>query len=118
MTAPHLPSDLKRALEAKLHGLSRIDAAARSAAISQTYRSGGSSAPLRSEADAVAYALTRMPATYAAVTACLNAMGETRPHFAPNSLLDIGAGPGTATWAATEAFSSLTRFTAIDANSA
>jgi ribosomal protein RSM22 (predicted rRNA methylase) len=40
------------------------------------------------------------------------------PHFAPASLLDVGAGPGTATWAAAEAFSSLKSFTLLDANSA
>jgi ribosomal protein RSM22 (predicted rRNA methylase) len=57
-----------------------------------------------------------MPATYAAVTASLNALREITPGFAPASLLDVGAGPGTATWAAAEAFSSLTIFTLLDAN--
>ncbi|MDO9057662.1 MAG: small ribosomal subunit Rsm22 family protein, partial [Bradyrhizobium sp.] len=57
-------------------------------------------------------------ATYAAVTASLNALAEIMPDFAPNSLLDVGAGPGTASWAAAEAFSSLTEFTLLDANSA
>src|SRR5882757_7437754 len=118
MTAPDLPAELKAALEAKLHGLSRSDAAERSARISQTYRSGGSSAAIRTETDALAYALARMPATYAAVTASLNALCEARPDFKPKTLLDIGAGPGTATWAAAETFLSLADFTAIDANPA
>ena len=59
-----------------------------------------------------------MPATYAAVTASLNALVEIRPDFAPKSLLDVGAGPGTATWAAAEAFPSLQDFTLLDANDA
>jgi ribosomal protein RSM22 (predicted rRNA methylase) len=118
MTSPDLPTDLKAALEAKLHGLSRSDAAARAARISQTYRGGGGSAAIRTEADALAYALARMPATYAAVTASLNALCEIRPDFAPERLLDVGAGPATATWAAAEAFSSLTDYTSIDANAA
>jgi ribosomal protein RSM22 (predicted rRNA methylase) len=118
MTSPDLPAELKAALEAKLHGLSRNDAAERSAKISETYRSGGGSAAIRIEADALAYALARMPATYAAVTASLNALCEVRPDFAPKRLLDIGAGPGTATWAAAEAFASLADFTSIDANPA
>ena len=119
MTAsPDLPAELKAALEARLHGLSRNDAAERAARISQTYRGGGNSAAIKSEADALAYALARMPATYAAVTASLNALGETRPDFAPESLLDVGAGPGTATWAAAEAWPSLQRFTLLDANGA
>jgi ribosomal protein RSM22 (predicted rRNA methylase) len=74
--------------------------------------------PIRSETDALAYALARMPATYAAVTASLNALVQIRPDFAPNNLLDIGAGPGTATWAAAEAFPSLQRFTLLDSNDA
>jgi ribosomal protein RSM22 (predicted rRNA methylase) len=115
---PDLPAGLKAALDAKLQGLSRNDAAGRAALISSTYRDGGGSDAIRSEADALAYALARMPATYAAVTASLNALGEIRPDFAPATLLDVGAGPGTATWAAAEAFSSLRSFTLLDANSA
>ena len=117
-TSPDLPAELKAALDARLHGLSRIDAAERSTKISQTYRGGGSSKAIRSEADALAYALARMPATYAAVTASLNALGESRPEFAPTSLIDAGAGPGTATWAAAEAWPSLERFSLMDANNA
>jgi ribosomal protein RSM22 (predicted rRNA methylase) len=118
MTSPDLPAELKAALDARLQGLSRNDAAGRAAQISQTYRDGGGSGGIRSEADALTYALVRMPATYAAVTAGLNALREIVPDFAPASLLDVGAGPGTATWAAAEALSSLTRFTLLDANSA
>ena len=118
MTAPDLPAELKAALDAKLHGLSRNDAAERATLISNTYRDGGNSGAIRSEADALAYALARMPATYAAVTASLNALCEINPQFAPASLLDVGAGPGTASWAAAEAFSSLKDFTLLDANNA
>src|SRR5258707_8164310 len=118
MTAPDLPAELKAALEAKLQGLSRSDTADRGFLISQTYRDGGGSARITSEADALAYALARMPATYAAVSASLNALREISPDFAPSSLLDIGAGPGTATWAAAEAFPSLRDFALLDANDA
>ena len=118
MTAPDLPAELKAALDAKLHGLSRHDAAQRASLISQTYRDGGNSGAIKNETDALAYALARMPATYAAVTASLNALREINPQFAPTSLLDVGAGPGTASWAAAEAFSSLKDFTLLDANNA
>ncbi|MDB5503197.1 MAG: Methyltransferase type 11 [Tardiphaga sp.] len=118
MTAPDLPAELTAALNARLHGLSRTDAAARADAISKTYRAGGGSVAIRSEADALAYGLARMPATYAAVIASLNALSEVRPDFAPVSLLDCGAGPGTASWAAAQAFDSLNAFTLLDANPA
>ncbi|UPJ47473.1 SAM-dependent methyltransferase [Bradyrhizobium sp. 200] len=118
MTTPDLPAELKAALDGKLRGFSRNAATGRAASISQTYRGGGGSGSIRSEADALAYALARMPATYAAVTASLNALIEIRPDFAPKNLLDVGAGPGTATWAAAETFPSLQRFTLLDANDA
>ncbi len=118
MTAPDLPAELRAALEEKLQGVSRAAAAERAALISRTYRQGGNSGAIASEADALAYALARMPATYAAVTASLNALCELKPDFAPNSLLDVGAGPGTAAWAAAEVFSSLRSFALLDANAA
>ena len=118
MTSPDLPAYLTATLTARLQGVSRSDAAQRSDTISKTYRSGGGSATIRNESDALAYALARMPATYAAVVASLNALQEIRPDFAPTSLLDCGAGPGTATWACAEAFETLETFALLDANPA
>jgi ribosomal protein RSM22 (predicted rRNA methylase) len=118
MTSPDLPAELRAALNTRLEGLSRSDVASRAAVISQNYREGGGSGTIKSETDALAYALARMPATYAAVVACLNALTEIRPDFAPTSLLDVGAGPGTASWATAEALSSLQHFTLLDANGA
>jgi ribosomal protein RSM22 (predicted rRNA methylase) len=116
MTPPSLPAELKAALDARLEGLSRNEAAARAAQISKTYRDGGGSGTIKTDGDALAYALARMPATYAALTASLNALCEITPRFAPKTLLDVGAGPGTAAWAAAEVFPSLKSFALIDAN--
>jgi ribosomal protein RSM22 (predicted rRNA methylase) len=116
MIAPTLPAELKAALDGKLQGFSRTDAAQRSQKISTTYRTGGGSGTIKSDADALAYALARMPATYAAVAASLNALTELAPDLAPETLIDVGAGPGTASWAAAEAFPSLQDFTLLDAN--
>ncbi len=118
MLPPSLPAELKAALDAKLQGVCRTKAATRTALISKTYRDGGGSGAIKSETDAMAYALARMPATYAAVAASLNALCEVRPDFAPETLLDVGAGPGTASWAAAEAFSSLRSFSLLDDNTA
>ena len=116
MPAFDLPPDLKSALAAKAEGLSRSDAAKRASAMSENYRGGGTSAPIRTEQDALAYALARMPATYAAIAASLHALSEQHPGFTPATLLDVGAGPATASWAAAQAFDSLANFAAIDAN--
>lgn len=113
-----LPDDLRGALERLSDGLSRRELAERARTISDTYRSGGSSKPIADDRDALAYALVRMPATFAAVSACLAALHEARPDFAPASLLDVGAGPGTAAWATSHAFASLAELVLLDRNAA
>lgn len=113
-----LPSDLKAALARLGEGRQRRDIAARAAEISTAYRGGGSSATIRTADDALAYAMSRAPATYAAVAAGLNEITRLRPGFAPAALIDAGAGPGTASWAAMEAFPSLATLLQIDQNPA
>ena len=98
MTSPDLPAELKAALDARLEGLvAQRCRRARAAAISQTYREGGGSGAIRTETDALAYALARMPATYAAVTASLERAARDQARTSRRQvLLDVGAGPGTA----------------------
>jgi ribosomal protein RSM22 (predicted rRNA methylase) len=113
---PDLPPDLKASLERLAHGASRKAIAERAAAQSRTYRAGGGSQCIATPDDALAYAFTRLPATYAAVAAVFNAARETLPDFAPRTMLDVGAGPGTAVFAAVQAFDTLARVRLIDAN--
>lgn len=113
-----LPDELRATLARLTEGLSRRELAVRSRAISDAYRSGGTSKPIANRNDALAYALARMPATYAAVSACLEALREARPEFQPLSLIDAGSGPGTAAWAAATAFRSLSDMLLLDANAA
>jgi ribosomal protein RSM22 (predicted rRNA methylase) len=112
---PDLPPDLRGALAQLAVGVSRKDLAARAAAQSQTYRAGGSSRDIRSRDDALAYAFSRMPATYAAAIAVFNMLHEVSD-LAPRSLLDIGAGPGTAAFAALQAYPSLADIRLVEAN--
>jgi ribosomal protein RSM22 (predicted rRNA methylase) len=65
--------------------------------------------------DALAYALARLPATYAACAAVLAEARALAPDFAPASLLDAGSGPGAASWAAAEAYA-LATVTWLDAS--
>jgi ribosomal protein RSM22 (predicted rRNA methylase) len=112
---PDLPRDLRAALDKLATGVSRKDLAGRAAAQSQNYRSGGGSHDIRSRDDTLAYAFARMPATYAAAIAVLNALRGVCD-FAPRSLLDVGAGPGTAAVAAAQAFPSLADVRLVEAN--
>ena len=63
---------------------------------------------------AVAYAASRFPATYAAVTAALRSVLTQRPGWRPRSMLDLGAGLGAGTWAAADLWLSLETATSID----
>lgn len=72
---------------------------------------------MTSELHRMAYIATRMPATFGAVKAALLQLHTIFPTFAPSSLLDIGAGPGTASWAAASLFSSLSHFTLFEQDS-
>jgi ribosomal protein RSM22 (predicted rRNA methylase) len=98
-----LPPALRQALAEALEGVSRKDLAASARRTSEAYRAGGTSAAvIRDEADALAYALARMPATYAACGVVMAEAARMAPDFAPGRLLDAGSGPGAASWAAVE----------------
>jgi ribosomal protein RSM22 (predicted rRNA methylase) len=114
--SPDLPPDLKAALARLAHGVSRKHLAERAAAQSQNYRAGGGSQRIGTADDALAYAFARLPATYAAVTAVFNAMRQTLPTFTPRTMLDVGAGPGSAAFAAAQAFDTLADVRLVDTN--
>ncbi|BBU61815.1 hypothetical protein MSC49_17500 [Methylosinus sp. C49] len=98
-TAP--PQELTAALERLLDERSRRALAERAARISALYRSGGTTAQaILCEDDALAYALYRLPATYAATIHVLGRLAERAPDFSPRRMLDLGAGLGTASLAA------------------
>lgn len=114
-----LPPQLRLAADRLLEGVSRKDLATRAGAISARYRAGGGSAAVvASQADAMAYVLTRLPATYAAGARVFAEIAERAPGFAPQSLLDAGAGPGGAGWAALETWPGLARAALLDSNRA
>jgi ribosomal protein RSM22 (predicted rRNA methylase) len=111
-----LPPALQAAVNALLEGRARGPIAERSAQISDCYRSGGhSGAAITSDNDVLAYLLARLPATYAAVAAVLEEI-SARCAFEPKTLTDVGAGPGTASWAALEAWPALERVAMIDSS--
>jgi ribosomal protein RSM22 (predicted rRNA methylase) len=117
MPTADLPPALAEAVARLLEDVTPRDLVQASAELSDTYRQKRERrAPVaRSEADILAYAASRLPATYAAVSAVLDAAREQRPDWAPRSLLDLGAGPGTGLWSAASRWSSIERVTAVEA---
>ncbi len=74
--------------------------------LTQDYKEGRSSHFTQSKL--LAYLGARLPATYAAIHKVLQNIPP------PNHLLDLGAGPGTASWAAAELFPSIQKMTLIE----
>jgi ribosomal protein RSM22 (predicted rRNA methylase) len=85
-------------------------------ALSSRYRAGGPARDpiLSTPARAGAYAVYRMPATFAAAASALRQAQLAWPHLSPDSVLDLGGGTGAATWAATAVFPDLSRATVVD----
>ena len=110
-------SDLQAALNQELEGVSRKTLSERSSQISLNYRAGGRSrTQIRDQYDALAYFVTRSPATYAATHSALLRFAQRCPSFTPLSALDVGAGPGTASWALSSIWPMVQTITQIDHN--
>jgi ribosomal protein RSM22 (predicted rRNA methylase) len=62
----------------------------------------------------LAYAVYRVPATYAAIAASLDEVKRRLPDLAPDSVLDVGAGPGTALWAVASTWPAVRQATALE----
>lgn len=114
---PDLPPALRQSADRLLEGVARRGLAERAGRISQAYRAGRTSAGVVSDAaDATAYVLARLPATYAADLRAFDETARVAPDFAPTSLLDAGAGPGGAGWAALETWPGIGEATLLDSN--
>ncbi|HKY19376.1 MAG TPA: small ribosomal subunit Rsm22 family protein [Rhizomicrobium sp.] len=111
------PPDLTNAIARLLDGVSRKDLVAAAAKMSADYRQGATSQAIVTPAQAAAYAVARMPATYAACAAVFARLAGAMPGFAPASLLDVGAGTGAASWAAVAAWPDMA-VTMLDRNPA
>jgi ribosomal protein RSM22 (predicted rRNA methylase) len=97
---PALPPPLTDALARLLEGVPRAALVAAAQAQSAAYRAGATSGSIVTPAQAAAYAVARMPATFAACAAVFARLAAAIPDFAPRTLLDVGAGTGAASWAA------------------
>ena len=95
-----LPPEVRRAIEerAETVGFAALKRAA--SALSDAYRATGRPPRLEDAERAAAYLVTRMPATYAAAYSVFSEL----PQLDVRSILDVGAGTGTASLAAREFF--------------
>lgn len=132
-----IPQELFAVLETRLHLVPLATLKAGYADLSRDYRTrtvsqdqrddlsqtpsslaGGGRAPggyTRAQARALAYLAARFPATYAAVSTALAQIPDAALEGC-NSVLDLGAGPGTATWALASRWPGLTSARLLESN--
>ena len=114
-----LPACLQSAIEteASRHSFSSLVNAA--AELSENYRLREQTAGrfIASEVHRIAYLAVRLPATFAAISAVFAELRRRMPELKIESLLDLGAGPGTAAWAAAASFPELRRVTLVEQDS-
>ncbi len=115
-----LPPFVRATVDQALEGVPLADLQATAARLSARYRSEtrDGRAHLSDDLSARAYLAARMPATYAAIRASLTAVAALLPDFTPQSLLDAGAGPGTALFAARDCWPSVADATLIESSPA
>lgn len=91
--------------------------AAASQQLTEKYKSATSAAPaIRSATERIAYLAARLPATFAANMNVFTELRRRTSNTEIFSLLDLGAGPGTALFAAAELFHELRHATLLEAD--
>lgn len=101
-----LPENLRNAIEQEISSLSSKEITSLSDALSCRYRNKKRDGKplLKNSIEAKVYSLVRMPATFGAVSFVLKQISNLYPDISIKNALDVGAGTGAASWAASEIF--------------
>ncbi|MDE3045024.1 MAG: hypothetical protein KGJ02_00035 [Verrucomicrobiota bacterium] len=103
-----LPPELQQGIEAFLENIDLKTLKAARESTSADYRKGADSHhTFQNRSQLLSYLVTRLPATYGAALQVFGQMQERLPNQPIRSLIDLGAGPGSATWAALDVFPDL-----------
>lgn len=109
-----LPADLSRAIEEFTTGVASAELSRAAAELTASYRGERRSRPQLDGTHRAAYLITRLPATYAVLSRTLQESKLRIPDLRVESMLDLGAGPGTAMWAAARQFPELSSCTLVE----
>ena len=114
-----LPAALLDALERETARVERRKLAHATAQLTESYKAASFSGPvIATEAQRAAYLAVRLPATYAAVRRVFAELRQRAPQAEIGSMLDLGAGPATALFAAVEEFPQLLKATLLESDPA
>jgi ribosomal protein RSM22 (predicted rRNA methylase) len=112
-----LPAELLDAIQQETDKVDRRKLVQATAQLTAHYKAADfSTAAVSTEAHRGAYLAVRMPATYAALRRVFAEINLRAPQAGITSMLDLGSGPGTALFAASEEFPSLHYATLVEAD--
>jgi ribosomal protein RSM22 (predicted rRNA methylase) len=112
-----LSAELLDAIQRETEKVDRCKLAQATAQLTEHYKAADFSTPaVASEAHRAAYLAVRLPATYAAIRRVFAEIKLRAPQAEIASLLDLGAGPGTALFAAAGQFPQLRQATLIESD--
>ncbi len=107
-----LPPEIKQAIDGIAQKFKPTDLRGAASAVSARYRDqAGRDVRIQSAEEACAYLVTRFPATFAAAVSALRNLEAM-----PQSVLDIGAGPGTVALAAVTLWPEIQDITLVEPN--
>src|SRR5258707_1843245 len=114
-----LPEELLVAIQPEVEKVDRSTLTRASAQLTQQYHAADFSFPaVRNEAHRAAYLAVRLPAIYAANWRVFSEVRRLVPQAEVAGLLDLGSGPGTALFAASEIFPALRQATLVESDEA
>ncbi|HEX3153025.1 MAG TPA: small ribosomal subunit Rsm22 family protein, partial [Candidatus Angelobacter sp.] len=114
-----LSAELQNSIQREIDKVDRRKLAQAVAQLTDHYKAADFSTPaIASEAHRAAYLAVRLPATYAALHRVFAEIKLRTPQQEISSLLDLGAGPGTALFAAAEQFPQLRLATLLESDAA
>ncbi len=109
-----LPSEVSAAIAELNAEIPWADLAQAVAELSATYRATERGRPRLTDTHRAAYLATRFPATGSVISRVLREAQLRVPALCVESMLDLGAGPGTAMWVAAELFPHLARIVLVE----
>lgn len=112
-----LPDELQAAIDRLVSGASPHSLRKARELLSHAYREGRTSHSIFSEeATRLSYLAARFPATYGACHRVFLEIQKILPSYSIKKMVDLGAGPGTATWAALDLFSTIEESILVEKN--
>ncbi|MGC2744805.1 MAG: small ribosomal subunit Rsm22 family protein [Candidatus Angelobacter sp.] len=112
-----LSAELQDAIQRETGKVDHRKLAQATAQLTERYKAADFSTPaIATDAHRAAYLAVRLPATYAALGRVFAEIKLRAPHDEITSLLDLGAGPGTALFAAAEQFPHLRQATLLESD--